>query len=144
MSITTYINKTKKGHEMSKNEENKKKLATYHFEGCVQTLVGAFTTFNVKASKKEVEEYRRMVEAYTIDEMNNAVLPLGLKVKVRKNLNYMKLPLEAQKKVDEVDRAIGDDNCYQCSDGTLLEIGRYIKTPTSKKPSFVPFKKDKN
>jgi len=56
------------------------------------------------------------------------------------------LPHEAQKKVDEVDKAIGDDNTYECSDGTLLEIGRYIKTPTSKKPSFVPFKKkdDKN
>jgi len=78
--------------------------------------------------------------------MNTALEPLEVRVKVRKNLNYMKLPLEAQKKVDEVDRAIGDDNTYECSDGTLLEIGRYIKTPTSKKPSFVPFKKkdDKN
>jgi len=132
---------------MSKKvKEVVKAIARHTFEGCVQTLVGGFTTFNVNASKKEVETYTRMVEGYSIDQMNEAVLPFGLKVKVRKNLNYMKLPLEAQKKVDEVDKAIGDDNTYECSDGTLLEIGRYIKTPTSKKPSFVPFKKkgDKN
>ena len=129
-----------------KVKEVVKAIARHTFEGCVQTLVGGFTTFNVNASKKEVEAYTRMVEGYSIDQMNEAVLPFGLKVKVRKNLNYMKLPLEAQKKVDEVDRAIGDDNCYELSDGTFLEIGRYIKTPTSKKPSFVPFKKkdDKN
>lgn len=129
-----------------KVKEVVKAIARHTFEGCVQTLVGGFTTFNVKASKKEVEAYTRMVEGYSIDQMNEAVLPFGLKVKVRKNLNYMKLPHEAQKKVDEVDKAIGDDNTYECSDGTLLEIGRYIKTPTSKKPSFVPFKKkdDKN
>ena len=129
-----------------KVKEVVKAIARHTFEGCVQTLVGGFTTFNVKASKKEVEAYTRMVEGYSIDQMNEAVLPFGLKVKVRKNLNYMKLPHEAQKKVDEVDKAIGDDNTYECSDGTLLEIGRYIKTPTSKKPSFIPFKKkdDKN
>ena len=129
-----------------KVKEVVKAIARHTFEGCVQTLVGGFTTFNVKASKKEVEAYTRMVEGYSIDQMNEAVLPFGLKVKVRKNLNYMKLPHEAQKKVDEVDKAIGDDNTYECSDGTLLEIGRYINTPTSKKPSFVPFKKkdDKN
>ena len=127
-----------------KIKEVVKAIARHTFEGCVQTLVGGFTTFNVKASKKEVEAYTRMVEGYSIDQMNEAVLPFGLKVKVRKNLNYMKLPLEAQKKVDEVDRAIGDDNCYELSDGTFLEIGRYIKTPTSKKPSFVPFKKKGN
>jgi hypothetical protein len=127
-----------------KVKEVVKAIARHTFEGCVQTLVGGFTTFNVNASKKEVEAYTRMVEGYSIDQMNEAVLPFGLKVKVRKNLNYMKLPLEAQKKVDEVDRAIGDDNCYELSDGTFLEIGRYIKTPTSKKPSFVPFKKKGN
>ena len=142
---------------MSKKvKEVVKAIARHTFEGCVQTLVGGFTTFNVNASKKEVETYTRMVEGYSIDQMNEAVLPFGLKVKVRKNLNYMKLPLEAQKKVDEVDRAIGDDNTYEVTEGKmvdgkkqhgeLLEIGRYIKTPTSKKPSFVPFKKkdDKN
>ena len=145
MTIKSYINKTKKGHKMSTKEENKKKLATYHFEGCITTLVGAFTTFNVNASKKEVEDYRRMVEAYTIDEMNNAVLPLGLRVKVRKNLNYMKLPRFAQKIYDTI-----KSNCMvvECSDKSLLEIGVYIKTPTSKKVSMVPYKKgrtlDKN
>ena len=126
---------------MSKNEDNKKKLATYHFEGCVTTLVGAFSTFNVNASKKEVEEYRRMVEAYTIDEMNNAVLPLGLKVKVRKNLNYMKLPKFAQKIYDLI-----KSYCIvvECSDKTLLEIGVYIKTPTSKKVKVVRYKKGRS
>ena len=141
MVIKPYINER---NHMTVKKVDKKKLATYAFEGCVQTLVGAFSTFNLKATPKEVEAYKREVEAFTIDEMNVAVLPMGLKVKVRKNLNYMKLPLEAQKKVDEVDKAIGDDNTYECSDGTLLEIGRYIKTPTSKKPSFVPFKKKGN
>ena len=118
--------------------------------GEVMKQVGAgffsgFTTFNVNASKKEVDEYRRMVEAYTIDEMNEAVLPLGLRVKVRKNLNYMKLPRFAQKIYDSI-----KSNCMvvECSDKTLLEIGVYIKTPTAKKVSCVPYKKgrtlDKN
>ena len=56
-----------------KKELKKRKLATYHFDGCVQTLVGAFSTFNQKATKKEVEEYGRMVSAFSIDEMNEAV-----------------------------------------------------------------------
>jgi len=126
---------------MSKNEDNKKKLATYHFEGCVTTLVGAFSTFNVNASKKEVEAYKMEVEAYTIDEMNNAVLPLGLKVKVRKNLNYMKLPKFAQKIYDLI-----KSYCIvvECSDKTLLEIGVYIKTPTSKKVKVVRYKKGRS
>ena len=137
-----------------KKEVKKRKLATYHFDGCVQTLVGAFSTFNQKATKKEVEEYGRMVSAFSIDEMNEAVKPLGLKVKVRKNLNYMKLPLEAQKKVDEMDRAIGECSTYEITEGKmvdgkykhgdLLEIGRYIKTPTSKNPKYIPFKKKDN
>lgn len=145
MTIKSYINKIRKDNKMSKKEESKKSLASYIFEGCVQTLVGGFTTFNVNASKKEVDEYRRMVEAYTIDEMNKAVLPLGLRVKVRKNLNYMKLPSFAQKIYDMI-----KSNCMvvECSDKTLLEIGVYIKTPTSKKVSCVPYKKgrtlDKN
>lgn len=141
MTIRSYINKTRKDIKMSKKEENKKKLATYHFEGCVTTLVGAFTTFNASASKKEVEDYRRTVEAFTIDEMNNAVLPLGLRVKVRKNLNYMKLPRFAQKIYDMI-----KSNCMvvECSDKSLLEIGVYIKTPTSKKVSMVPYKKGRS
>jgi len=130
---------------MSKKEESKKSLASYIFEGCVQTLVGGFTTFNVSASKKEVDEYRRMVEAYTIDEMNKAVLPLGLRVKVRKNLNYMKLPNVAQKIYDTIK---SNCNVWECKDGSLLEVGVYIKTPTSKKVTCIPYKKgrtlDKN
>ena len=123
----------------------KKALASYHFEGCVQTLVGAFSTFNLKATPKEVEAYKREVEAFTIDEMNVAVLPMGLKVKVRKNLNYMKLPKVAQKLYDMI-----KSNCdvWECKDGTKLEIGVYIKTPTSKKIKYIPYKKgrtlDKN
>ena len=131
---------------MSKKEESKvKKFATYHFEGCVKLLVGGFTTYNDKATKKEVEDYQRLVEAYTIDEMNEAVLPLGLRVKVRKNLNYMKLPRFAQKIYDSI-----KSNCMvvECGDKTLLEIGVYIKTPTAKKVSCIPYKKgrtlDKN
>ena len=130
---------------MSKKEENTSKLATYHFEGCVTTLVGAYSTFNPNAAKKQIDEYRAKVEAYTIDEMNEAVKPLGLKVKVRKNLNYMKLPRFAQKIYDTI-----KSNCMvvECSDKTLLEIGVYIKTPTAKKVSCVPYKKgrtlDKN
>ena len=141
MTIRSYINNTKKGHKMSKKEESKKSLASYIFEGCVQTLVGGFTTFNVSASKKEVDEYRRMVEAYTIDEMNKAVLPLGLKVKVRKNLNYMKMPKFAQKIYDLI-----KSYCIvvECSDKTLLEIGVYIKTPTSKKVKVVRYKKGRS
>ena len=141
MTISRLINKTKKGHKMSKNEENKKKLATYHFEGCVDLLVGGFTTFNVNATKKQIDEYRKKVEAYTIDEMNEAVKPLGIKVKVRKNLNYMKLPKFAQKIYDTI-----KSYCMvvECSDKTLLEIGVYIKTPTSKKVKVVPYKKGRS
>ena len=123
----------------------KKSLSSYHFEGCVQTLVGAFSTFNLKATPKEVEAYKREVEAFTIDEMNVAILPMGLKVKVRKNLNYMKLPKIAQKLYDTI-----KSNCgvWECKDGTKLEIGVYIKTPTSKKIKYIPYKKgrtlDKN
>ena len=130
---------------MTVKKVDKKKLATYHFEGCVQTLVGAFSTFNLKATPKEVEAYKREVEAFTIDEMNVAVLPMGLKVKVRKNLNYMKLPKVAQKLYDMI-----KSNCdvWECKDGTKLEIGVYIKTPTSKKIKYIPYKKgrtlDKN
>ena len=130
---------------MTVSKVDKKKLATYHFEGCVQTLVGAFSTFNLKATPLEVEAYKREVEAFTIDEMNVAVLPMGLKVKVRKNLNYMKLPKVAQKLHDMI-----KSNCdvWECKDGTKLEIGVYIKTPTSKKIKYIPYKKgrtlDKN
>ena len=106
-----------------KKEVKKRKLATYHFDGCVQTLVGAFSTFNQKATKKEVDEYSRMVSAFSIDEM---------------------------------DRAIGECSTYEITEGKmvdgkykhgdLLEIGRYIKTPTSKNPKYIPFKMkgDKN
>ena len=134
-----------RGLKMTLVKVDKKKLATYHFEGCVQTLVGAFSTFNLKATPLEVEAYKREVEAFTIDEMNVAVLPMGLKVKVRKNLNYMKLPKVAQKLHDMI-----KSNCdvWECKDGTKLEIGVYIKTPTSKKVKYIPYKKgrtlDKN
>ena len=126
---------------MTVKKVDKKKLATYHFEGCVQTLVGAFSTFNLKATPKEVEAYKREVEAFTIDEMNVAVLPMGLKVKVRKNLNYMKLPKVAQKLYDMI-----KSNCdvWECKDGTKLEIGVYIKTPTSKKVNIIPYKKGRS
>jgi len=125
------------------------KLASYHFEGCVKTLIGAYSTFNLKATSKQVETYKREVEAYTIDEMNTAIFPMGLKVKVRKNLNYMKLPRFAQKIHDTIKSVLnGLDGAVECSDGTLLEIGVYIKTPTSKKVSVIPYKKgrtiDKN
>lgn len=125
------------------------KLASYHFEGCVKTLIGAYSTFNLKATSKEVEAYKREVEAYTIDEMNTAILPMGLKVKVRKNLNYMKLPKFAQKTYDTIKSVLnGLGGAVECSDGTLLEIGVYIKTPTSKKVNVIPYKKgrtlDKN
>jgi hypothetical protein len=134
---------------MTVKKVDKKKLATYHFEGCVQTLVGAFSTFNLKATPKEVEAYKREVEAFTIDEMNVAVLPMGLKVKVRKNLNYMKLPKFAQKIYDSIKAVLSQlGGAIECSDGTYLEIGVYIKTPTSKKISVIPYKKgrtlDKN
>jgi len=123
----------------------KKGLSSYAFEGCVQTLIGAYSTFNLKATPKQVEAYKREVEAYTIDEMNQAVAIMGLKVKVRKNLNYMKLPKFAQKIYDSIKNVV----CIvECKDGTLLEIGVYIKTPTAKKPKVVPYKKgrtlDKN
>lgn len=126
---------------MSKKEKNTKALATYHFEGCVQTLVGAFSTFNIKATKKEVEEYKRSVLAFTIDEMNNAMLPLGIKVKVRKNLHYMKLPKFAQKIYDMLKGIIDKmgASVVECSNGELLEIGVYIKKPTSKNPSIVKY-----
>ena len=141
MVIKPYIKE--KGSIMT--EVAKKGLSSYVFEGCVQTLVGAFSTFNLKATPKEVEAYKREVEAFTIDEMNVAVLPMGLKVKVRKNLNYMKLPKVAQKLHDMI-----KSNCdvWECKDGTKLEIGVYIKTPTSKKIKYIPYKKgrtlDKN
>ena len=123
----------------------KKSLATYHFEGCVQTLVGAFSTFNLKATPKEVEAYKREVEAFTIDEMNIAVLPMGLKVKVRKNLNYMKLPKFAQKIYDSIKAILSRlGGAVECSDGTYLEIGVYIKTPTSKKVNVIPYKKGRS
>ena len=128
---------------MSKLE--KKSLATYHFEGCVTTLVGAFSTFNVKATPKEVEAYKREVEAFTIDEMNVAILPMGLKVKFRKNLNYMKLPKFAQKIYDSIKAILSRlGGAVECSDGTYLEIGVYIKTPTSKKVSVIPYKKGRS
>ena len=123
---------------MTVKKVDKKKLATYHFEGCVTTLVGAFSTFNVKATPKEVEAYKREVEAFTIDEMNVAILPMGLKVKVRKNLNYMKLPKLAQKIYDTIKANCG---VWECKDGSKLEIGVYIKTPTSKKVKYLPYKK---
>ena len=123
----------------------KKSLATYHFEGCVQTLVGAFSTFNLKATPKEVEAYKREVEAFTIDEMNVAILPMGLKVKVRKNLNYMKLPKFAQKIYDAIKAILSRlGGAVECSDGTYLEIGVYIKTPTSKKVNIIPYKKGRS
>jgi hypothetical protein len=136
--------KKKRGLKMTVEVE-KKSLASYAFEGCVQTLVGAYSTFNPNATKKQVEEYRAMVEAYTVDEMNEAVNPMGLKVKVRKNANYFKLPKFAQKIYDSIKNLV----CVvECKDGKLLEIGVYIKTPTSKNPKFVPYKKgrtlDKN
>ena len=123
---------------MTVKKVDPKKLATYHFEGCVTTLVGAFSTFNVKATPKEVEAYKREVEAFTIDEMNVAILPMGLKVKVRKNLNYMKLPKLAQKIYDTIKANCG---VWECKDGSKLEIGVYIKTPTSKKVKYLPYKK---
>ena len=142
------IHNKKKGVQMNRKVE-KKGLASYAFEGCVQTLIGAFSTFNVNATPKQKEAYKREVEAYTIDEMNTAILPMGLKVKVRKNLNYMKLPKFAQKIYDSIKGALnGLGGAVECSDGTLLEIGVYIKTPTSKKVSVIPYKKgrllDKN
>ena len=130
---------------MSKKVENKKKFATYHFEGCVNLLVGGFKTFKPKATKNEIDEYSRMVSSYTIDEMNTALEPLEVRVKVRKNLNYMKLPKFAQKVYDVI-----KSHCMvvECSDGSKLEIGCYIKTPTSKKIEYLPYKKgrtlDKN
>ena len=135
-----------RGHIMT---EKKKGLASYHFEGCVQTLIGAYSTFNLKATSKQVEAYKREVEAYTIDEMNQAVAIMGLKVKVRKNLNYMKLPKFAQKVYDAIKAVLSQlGGAVECKDGTLLEIGVYIKTPTSKKVSVIPYKKgrllDKN
>jgi hypothetical protein len=144
MVIKPYIKE--KGSIMT---EKKKGLASYHFEGCIKTLVGAYSTFNLKATPKQVEAYKREVEAYTIDEMNTAILPMGLKVKVRKNLNYMKLPKFAQKIYDAIKSVLSQlGGAVECSDGTFLEIGVYIKTPTSKKVNVIPYKKgrmlDKN
>ena len=137
MVIKPYIKE--KGSIMT--EVAKKGLSSYVFEGCVQTLIGAYSTFNLKATPKQVEAYKREVEAYTIDEMNTAILPMGLKVKVRKNLNYMKLPKFAQKIYDSIKNVV----CIvECKDGTLLEIGVYIKTPTSKKVSVIPYKKGRS
>ena len=132
---------------MSKLE--KKSLSSYAFEGCVQTLVGAYSTFNPNATKKQIDDYRATVEAYTVDEMNEAVNPMGLKVKVRKNANYFKLPKFAQKIYDAIKAILSRlGGAVECSDGTYLEIGVYIKTPTSKKISVIPYKKgrtlDKN
>ena len=115
----------------------KKQLYTHTFEGCVQTLVGGYSTYNVKASKTELEAYKRMVEAYTVDEMNEAVYDLGFKVKVRKNANYFKLPKFAQKIYDTIKGMV---RVVECKDGALLEIGVYIKTPTAKNPMVVPYK----
>ena len=145
MVIKPYIKE--KGSIMT--EVAKKGLSSYVFEGCVQTLVGAFSTFNLKATPKQVEEYKREVEAFTIDEMNTAIFPMGLKVKVRKNLNYMILPTFAKKVVDKVDILINSlGGAVECSNGQVLEVGKYIKTPTSKKPTIVKYKKgrtlDKN
>jgi len=142
------IHNEKKGVQMNRKVE-KKGLASYAFEGCVQTLIGAFSTFNVNATPKQVEAYKREVEAYTIDEMNTAIFPMGLKVKVRKNLNYMKLPKFAQKIYDAIKTILSRlGGAVECSDGTYLEIGVYIKTPTSKKVNVIPYKKgrtlDKN
>jgi len=142
------IHNKKKGVQMNRKVE-KKGLASYAFEGCVQTLIGAFSTFNVNATPKQKEAYKREVEAYTIDEMNTAILPMGLKVKVRKNLNYMKLPKFAQKIYDAIKTILSRlGGAVECSDGTFLEIGVYIKTPTSKKVNVIPYKKgrtlDKN
>ena len=124
---------------MSKLE--KKSLSSYSFEGCVTTLVGAYSTFNPNATKKQVDDYRAMVEAYTIDEMNEAVYNLGFKVKVRKNANYFKLPKFAQKLYDSIKNLV----CVvECKDGQLLEIGVYIKTPTSKRPVVIPYKKGRS
>ena len=140
------IHNEKKGVIMT---EKKKGLASYHLEGCVQTLIGAYSKFNLKATSKQVEAYKREVEAYTIDEMNTAIFPMGLKVKVRKNLNYMILPTFAKKVVDKVDILINSlGGAVECSNGQVLEVGKYIKTPTSKKPTIVKYKKgrtlDKN
>ena len=124
---------------MSKLE--KKSLSSYSFEGCVTTLVGAYSTFNPNATKKQVDDYRAMVEAYTIDEMNEAVYNLGFKVKVRKNANYFKLPKFAQKIYDSIKNLV----CIvECKDGQLLEIGVYIKTPTSKNPKVIPYKEGRS
>ena len=53
----------------------------------------------------------------------------------------MKLPRFAQKIYDMI-----KSNCMvvECSDKSLLEIGVYIKTPTSKKVSMVPYKKGRS
>ena len=137
MVIKPYI--SERNHMSDKVE--KKQLYTHTFEGCVQTLVGGYSTYNVKASKTELEAYKRMVEAYTVDEMNEAVYDLGFKVKVRKNANYFKLPKFAQKIYDLI-----KSYCIvvECSDKTLLEIGVYIKTPTSKKVKVVRYKKGRS
>ena len=149
MEIVIKNKKKKRGLKMTVVKVEKKALASYHFEGCVQTLVGAFSTFNLKATPKEVETYKREVEAYTVDEMNVAVLPMGLKVKVRKNANYFKLPKFAQKLYDTIKKMVCT---VECSDGKFLEIGVYIKTPTAKNINYIayqkgrvlPTKKDKN
>tara|TARA_R100000656_G_scaffold83890_1_gene61274 strand:+ start:11 stop:451 length:441 start_codon:yes stop_codon:yes gene_type:complete len=138
------IHNKKKGVQMNRKVE-KKGLASYAFEGCVQTLIGAFGTFNVNATPKQVEAYKREVEAYTIDEMNTAIFPMGLKVKVRKNLNYMLLPTFAKKIVDKVDVLIDSlGGAVECANGQVLEVGKYIKTPTSKKPTIVKYKKGRS
>ena len=148
VKIVTKNQKKKRGLKMTVEVE-KKALSSYAFEGCVQTVVGAFSTYNPKASKKEVEEYRREVWNWTVDEMNIAVKPMGLKVKVRKNANYFKLPKFAQKLYDTIKKMVCT---VECSDGKFLEIGVYIKTPTAKNINYIayqkgrvlPTKKDKN
>ena len=97
----------------------KKTLFTHTFEGCVQTLVGGYSTYNIKASTTEVEAYKRMVEAYTVDEMNEAVYDLGFKVKVRKNANYFKLPKFAQKIYDTIKGMV---RVVECKDGEVIVV----------------------
>ena len=131
------ITKTERGFQMPEF-----KLEKITFESCVKTVVGGYTTYNPKASKKEVEIYRREVESWSVERMNEAVNPLGLDVKVRKNLNYTMLPLFARLVVNAIDSLIDTlGGCIECANGKVLEIGRYIKTPTSKNPKVVPYKK---
>ena len=57
----------------------------------------------------------------------------------------MKLPKFAQKTYDTIKSVLnGLGGAVECSDGTLLEIGVYIKTPTSKKVNVIPYKKGRS